>query len=216
MPARDRPSDESSRRADRLRQLIGREVRDARRMAGISQDRLGAAIRTSGSEIGRIERGEATWLTISEAVHVLRAVGLDVWLKTFPFGSPIRDRAHTALIERFLRRLPPSVTAQREWPIPIPGDHRALDLLLLGLKERTGLEAETRILDEQALLRELHLKQRDANLDRMHLLLLKSSHNAEALRHSSGLTRDFPLRTRAVLAALGSGKDPGGNGIIML
>jgi transcriptional regulator with XRE-family HTH domain len=196
--------------------MIGREVRDGRRMAGISQDRLGAGIGLSGSEIGRIERGEAPWLTITESVQVLRALGLDVWLKTFPFGSPIRDRAHTALIERFLRRLPPSVTALREWPIPVAGDHRALDLLLVGLTKRTGVEAETRILDEQALLREFQLKRRDANLDRMHLLVLKSRHNAAALRHATGLTREFPLRTRAVLAALASGRDPGANGIVML
>jgi transcriptional regulator with XRE-family HTH domain len=185
-------------------------------MAGISQDRLGDAVGLSGSEVGRVERGEAPWLTITQSVHVLRAVGLDLWLKTYPFGPPIRDRAHTALIERFLQRLPPSVQAHREWPIPVAGDHRALDLLLVGLPIRTGVEAETRILDEQALLRELHLKQRDANLDRMYVLALKSRLNTEALRLATGLTREFPLRTRAVLAAVSAGRDPGANGIIML
>lgn len=185
-------------------------------MAGISQDQLGAAVGLSGSEVGRIERGEAPWLTIARSVSLLRALGLDVWLKTFPFGSPMRDRAHTALIERFLRRLPPSVTAHREWPIPIGGDHRALDLLLIGLPMRTGVEAETRLLDEQALLRELHDKQRDGNLERMYLLVLKSRRNAEALRHAPGLTRELPLRTRTVLCALATGRDPGGNGIIIL
>jgi transcriptional regulator with XRE-family HTH domain len=216
MPVRDRPTDEDVRRAARLRQLIGREVRDARRMAGVSQDRLGAAVGLSGSEIGRIERAEAKWLTITESVHVLRAVGLDLWLKTYPFASPIRDSAHTALIERFVRRLSPTITVRREWPIPVAGDHRALDLLLGGLPQRIGVEAETRILDEQALLRDLHGKQRDGNLARMCLLVLRSRSNVAALRHAPGLHREFPLRTRAVLAALGSGHDPGANGIIML
>ncbi len=216
MPTRDRPIDESARRADWLRRLIGGEIRDARRMAGISQDRLGAAVGLSGSEIGRIERGEAPWLTISTSVLVLRAIGLDLWLKTFPFGSPLRDRAHTALIERFLARLPARVRAHREWPIPIDGDHRALDLLLTGLPKRTGIEAETRLHDEQALIRKLHDKQRDADLERMFLLVLKSKRNSAALRHAPGLPREFPLRTRAVMAALASGRDPGANGIIML
>jgi transcriptional regulator with XRE-family HTH domain len=185
-------------------------------MSGVSQDQLGACVGLSGSEIGRIERGEAPWLTIAQSVHVLRATGLDLWLKTYPFGSPIRDRAHTALIERFLERLPPTVLARREWPIPVTGDHRAIDIVLLGLPKSTGVEAETRLTDEQALLRDLHAKQRDANLDRMLLLMLKSRLNAEALRHAPGLTREFPLRTRAVIAALAAGRDPGANGIVML
>ena len=216
VPVRDRPTDESSRRADWQRQRIGREIRDARRTAGVSQDRLGRAIGVSGSEVGRIERAEAPWLTVATAVRLLRATGLDLWFKTYPFGSPMRDAAHTALIDRLTRRLPPVVRWQREWPIPAAGDHRAIDLVLLGLPKRTGVEAETRLLDEQALLRDLHLKQRDAGLERMYLLVLKSRLNSEALRHATGLREGFPLRTRAVLAALGAGRDAEANGIIVL
>jgi transcriptional regulator with XRE-family HTH domain len=216
VPSRDRPLDESARRAVWLSQRIGREIREARRMAGISQDRLGAAAGLSGSEVGRVERGEAPSLTIGASVRLLRVVGLDLWLKTYPFGPPLRDAAHTALMDRLIGRLPGTVAWRREWPLPVPGDHRAVDLVLIGLPVTTGIEVETRLIDEQALLRDIHSKQRDAGLERMYLLLLRSRSNTAALRGAIGLTRSFPLSTRTVLAALRNARDPGANGIIVL
>jgi DNA-binding XRE family transcriptional regulator len=59
MPIRDRVVDLGTRRGRELNRIIGRELRDARRRAGISQDSLGAAVGVSGSEVGRIERNEA-------------------------------------------------------------------------------------------------------------------------------------------------------------
>ena len=216
VPSRDRPLDESARRAVWLCQRIGTEIRDARRMAGINQDRLGAAASLSGSEVGRVERGEAPALTIAASVRLLRVVGLDLWLKTYPFGPPLRDAAHTALMDRLIARLPGTVGWKREWPLPVPGDHRAVDLVLTGLPVATGIEVETRLVDEQALLRDIHSKQRDAGLERMYLLLLRSRSNTTALKGATGLTRAFPLRSRTVLAALRNGRDAGANGIIML
>ena len=185
-------------------------------MAAISQDRLGAAAGLSGSEVGRIERGEAPYLSIAASVRMLRVVGLDLWLKTYPFGPPLRDVAHTALIDRLINRLPGTLGWKREWPLPVPGDHRAVDLVLTGLPATTGVEVETRLIDEQALLRDIHSKQRDAGLDRMYLLLLRSRSNMTALKGATGLTRAFPLRTRTVLAALRNGRDAGADGIIVL
>ena len=60
-------------------------------MACISQDTLGAAVGISGSEVGRVERGEAPWLTVVQASRLLRAAGLDLWAKTFPTGPALRD-----------------------------------------------------------------------------------------------------------------------------
>lgn len=196
--------------------MVGREVLAARHMAGVSQDSLGAAVDRSGSEVGRIERGEAPWLSIVDAAKLLSAVGLDLWAKAYSAGPPIRDRAHVHLLDRFEARLPDSVRREREWPIPLPGDRRAIDLMLFDLPLRTGVEAETRLTDEQALERDLNLKRKDARLERMLLLVNDSTWNREVIRASTTLTRRFPLDTRAVLAALKHGRDPGADGIVIL
>jgi len=145
--------------------MLGAEVRGARRMAGISQDTLGAAVGLSGSEVGRVERGEAPWVTIVHAARLLSAVGLDLWVRAYPGGPPVRDVAHLLLLARFEARLPPSVQCHREWPIPNSHDRRALDVYLAGLPLRTGVEAETMLDDTQALQRDINLKRRDAGLD---------------------------------------------------
>lgn len=196
--------------------MVGREVRAARHMAGVSQDALASAAGLSGSEVGRIERGEAPWLTVEHAARLLRAVGLDLWLKTFPLGPPIRDAGHLRLLADFEARLASSVSPHREWAIPNDRDRRALDLFLSGLPKRTGVEAETNLPDLQALERDLNLKRRDAALERLILVVRDSKRNRDTLRAADALRRSFPLSTRAVMSALSRGRDPGADGIVVL
>ena len=185
-------------------------------MAGISQATLGAAVGLSGSEVGRVERGEAPWLTFDHAARLLAAVGLDLWVRAYPSGPPLRDAAHLQLLARFEARLPASVHCQREWPIPKSTDRRAVDLVLSGLPRMVGVEAETVLEDLQALERAVNLKRRDAELERMILLVRDSVRNREILRSADALRRSFPLNTRAVMAALTQGRDPGADGIAIL
>lgn len=216
MPITERVADTGTRRGRQLIQLIGSEVRIARHMAGVSQDTLAAAVGLSGSEVGRIERGEAPWLTVEHAARLLRAVGLDLWAKTYPVGPPIRDAGHLRLLADFEARLPTSVRCEREWPIPNDRDRRAIDILILGLPVRTGVEAETTLTDLQALEREMNLKRRDARLGRMILLVRDSRRNHQVLRSAEALRSTYPLRTRAVMTALARGDDPGADGIVLL
>ena len=194
--------------------MLGAELRRARRMAGVSQDTLGAAAGMSGSEVGRVERGESPWLTTVHAARLLSSVGLDLWVRAYPGGMPVRDAAHLHLLARFEARLAATVRCHREWPIP--GSRRALDLFLAGLPLRTGVEAETTLDDIQALHRDVNLKRRDAGLDRMILLVHDSRRNREILRSTDALQRSFPMSTRAAMAALARGEDPGADGIVIL
>jgi transcriptional regulator with XRE-family HTH domain len=216
MPVRERPIDAGTRRGKQLNLMIASEVRTGRLNAGVSQDTLGAAVDLSGSEVGRIERGEAPWLTVIQASRLLKAVGLDLWAKTYPAGPPIRDAGHLRLLADFESRLAPSVSCHREWPIPHDRDRRAIDVLIVGLPRRTGVEAETSLHDVQGLERDMNLKRRDANLERMFLLVRASKRNRDILRAADALRRSFPLGTRAVLSALGRGRDPGADGIVVL
>ena len=216
MPVRERVVEAGTRRGRQLGRMIGSEIRTGRRMAGLSQDELGAMVGLSGSEVGRVERGEAPWLTVIHASRLLSAVGLDLWAKAYAAGPPLRDAGHLRLLSDFEARLPPSVQCHREWPIPNDRDRRAIDLVLLGLPRHTGVEAEMVLDDLQSLERDVNHKRQDAELERMILLVRGSRRNREILRSADALRRAFPVETRKVLAALARGRDPGGDGLVIL
>lgn len=188
--------------------MLGAERRNRRRTAGLSQATLGAAVGLSRAEVSRVEAGQAPWLTVIHAAELLRAVGLELWAKAYPVGPPLRDAAHLKLLAEFESRLRPSITRSREWPIPNYGDRRAIDLVLAGAGWRIGVEAETVLADLQELEREIHLKQRDAGLERMVLVVRGSRRNRQILRGDDRLHRAFPVATREALAALAEGRPP--------
>ena len=138
-------------------------------------------------------------------------------VKFYPAGQPLRDQAHLELIERFRARLGPGLVLRTEVPVPIGGDARAWDIIVDGAPLPIGGEAETRLRDWQALQRRIALKMRDSGIDRVILLVTASRSNREALRAAdASLAAMFPVPARAALKALGEGRDPGGNAIIML
>ena len=101
--------------------------------------------------------------------------------------------------------------------IPIRGDLRALDARTSLEGTTIGFEAETRLSDAQALERKVVLKKRDANLDRMILVVADTRANREFLNlHREALRGAFPLDSRAILAALSRGEAPAGDGILIL
>ncbi|HUF07124.1 MAG TPA: helix-turn-helix domain-containing protein [Candidatus Binatia bacterium] len=216
MPVRERTVAAGRRRGQQLNRMLGGEIRNGRRAAGLSQRTLGAAVGLSASEVGRVEHGDAPWLTIVHASELLSAVGLELWAKPYPAGPAVRDAAHLRLLADFEARLPAFVHRQREWPLANSHDRRAIDLLLSGLPRRIGVEAETMLNDLQALEREMNLKQRDADLAVMILLVRGSKRNRDILRPADALRRAFPVQTRGVLTALANGRDPGGNGLVIL
>lgn len=216
MPVRERVVALGRRRGHQLNRIIGDELRHGRRAAGMSQASLGAMVGLSQAEIGRIERGAAPWLTVVNASVALSAVGLQLWAKVFPAGPPLRDAAHLRLLSDFEARLHPAIHRHREWPIPDDRDRRAIDLLLTGLPLAVGVEAETVLADLQALEREVNLKQRDASLQRMILVVRASRRNREIIRAADGLRAAFPVSTRRALTALAAGQDPGGNALVII
>ena len=147
-------------------------------------------------------------------------VGLDLSIRAYPAGDPIRDRAQLALLERFRARLHPSLRWRTEVPLAIERDLRAWDAVVSGAapeRWRVRVEAETNVADGQALERPLQLKIRDDPVGHVVLLVSETLTNRQAMRLlKDGLRETLPLDAREMMASLAAGRDPGGSGIVIL
>lgn len=209
--------DIASERATLLRSDVGRSLRMARQDHDLSLDEVAKATAISASQVGRIERGIAPSVTIEQVARVGAAVGLEVSLRLFPRGDPIRDAAHDALLGRLERLLHPSLRLLREVPLPIPGDLRAWDAVIRGQTWSMPAEAETRPRDLQALERRLMLKLRDGGFDKLLLILLDSAHNRRLVRaHSESLAALFAIPPNRALDRLGAGVEPEGSALLLI
>jgi transcriptional regulator with XRE-family HTH domain len=178
------------------------------------------AIGVSHSKVGRFERGVIRDPSLEFMAAYFAVVGLDLSIRAYPAGDPIRDRAQLALLERFRARLHPSLRWRTEVPLPIERDLRAWDAEVSGRAPERWLirvEAETNVADGQALERRLTLKNRDDPGGHLILLISDTRANRAGLRSlREGLAELLPLRTREVLGAIAEGRDPGASGIVIL
>ena len=218
---RERASDRGTRRGGRIVRELGYEFREARIAAGLSQAAVARRTGMSRTVLGRIERGGAAPITVVLASRLAAVLGLDLSVRLYPAGPPLRDAAHVALLEKFKSRVSTRFAWRNEVPVGPPGGSRAWDSQLLlggdGQRLTLGVEGETRLRDLQATLRRIELKQRDSGVDRVILVLRDSRSNRLAARGAQALlAATFPVGARRLLRALREGRDPGGNGLAML
>ena len=136
MPAIERAMAAARHRARRLLVQIGMELRTARVARGLSQRAVAAAAGISQTQLSRLERGLYPAVSVETLVRVGVAVALDVSLRTFAAGEPIRDAGHARLLARFRKMVGEKWAWAAEVPLPIPGDRRAWDRLLRGAGRR--------------------------------------------------------------------------------
>ena len=218
MAGREGPSARGRARGTRLIRDLGAEIRGARLQRGLSLGRVGAAVGMSGSQLSRLERGLATTVDVPQIGALCGVVGLDLSLRAFPGGQPVRDAAHLALIGRFRRLLAPSIGWRGEVPVTLsPGDLRAWDAVLSAGGRRGAAEFETRPRDLQELQRRLGLKERDGDADVLLLVLADTRHNRALVRaHAAELAGQFPVPASMALARLRVGQLPEGNAILLV
>lgn len=217
MGTKERPVDRGTRLGRRIITVSGTDLRIARVGLGLSLAEVGRAVGMSHSQVGRIERARHPSVSVMQLSRICSVVGLDLSVRTYPNGSPLRDRAHLALLERFRERVAAELSVRSEVPLPIPGDLRAWDLLIQGAGDPIGVEAETRLVDIQALQRRIELKARDGEVSRVLLVVAASRGNRRAIRDAApSLEGSFPVPGRVALAALGDGRDPGGSALILI
>jgi transcriptional regulator with XRE-family HTH domain len=217
MVTRERRLDRGRRQARRGLTTIGEEFREARLRAGLNQQRIAEAIGMSRSELSRIERGVATRVPYETLVLIGAVLGLDVPVRAFPSGDPIRDAPQLALLARLRVLLPSELTWRTEVPLSIAGDQRAWDAVIGGPGWRVPVDAESRLRDVQACTRRVALKRRDDGSGVVILLVADTRHNRRALALAApDLAGEFPLAGPAVLASLRNGEQPPGSGIVLL
>jgi transcriptional regulator with XRE-family HTH domain len=223
MPPRERPVDRGTARGRKIIAERGLELRAARVDRGLTLADVAKATRMSTSKLSRIERGLAGSLTLMDLARLHAVVGLEVSVRAFPGGTPIRDLAQAALLRRLRDRLHGSIRWSIEVPLPLPGDQRAWDAVLTRLGQsgtaewRFGVEAETAPHDVQALARRLSLKARDGALDGVILVLPATRGTRRFLREAGALlSADFPVAGVRALEALAAGTAPPGNAIVVI
>jgi len=196
---------------------IGRELRVARLVAGMMQRDVADRLGKSPSHVSRVEHGLVRTYPIRDLGKHAAVVGLKPWIALHPRIARPLDAAQLALFNRFRERLAPSWKIVVEAPMPIRGDLRAADALLIGAGTRCMIEIITRLADVQAQLRLAHRKQRDLGADRLTLVVAGTTTNRRTLRDAGTAVRDaLPLDTKAVLMALADGRDPGADGLVLL
>ena len=177
---------------------------------------LAILVGVSHTEVLRIERGLAPHVSIETLARIAAVLGHDLSLAIHPFAAAVRDAGHIALLARFAARLARSIRWRTEVPVPIAGDPRSADGVADTADFDAIVEAETRLHDVQAVERRLRAKQRDLGASRAILLVADTRHNRAVLASVPELRRQFPIGTRACLAALGKGQDPGGDCLVIL
>lgn len=196
---------------------LGAELRAARLAAGLTVRTVARLAGISPSELSRIERGRAPWLSIELAARLCSIVGLDLWLRSFPRGDPARDAAQAKLAAAFRRCLSPSVAVKSEVPVGPLGDLRAWDHVIAVSEERAGVELGSRLHDAQSLTRRIHLKLRDSGIDRAILVLRDTRANRSAYEAARATIEPLlPLASRVVARALAEGRIPPAGGVLFL
>lgn len=218
MPVRQRPADTGADTARRIGRSAGTELRDARRALSLAQRVVARAAGMSASQLGRLERGETREPTVAQLCRVAAALGLAASVKFYPEGSPVRDAGQLALFGRFEKLLAVPLRMPREVSLPIHGDTRAWDAMIVGSGEAGFAEGEVRLGDLQALSRRIDLKLRDDPRGTIVILVVaRTRHNQRVLgEHREALRAQFPLDGAAIARALRAGRLPPASGIIVV
>lgn len=216
MSAREGPVERGKRRGRRLLEEAIDEFHRARLAESITQERVGKALDRSDAWVSLIESGRHQTVSVVQLSQLMACVGLELSLRAYPAGRGLRDDGQSATMERFVSLVVPPWSWASEVPIPIPGDLRAWDGVLRG-RCSIGVDIETRIRDVQAVDRRVMLKLRDSRLDRALILVPDTRSNRAMLASTAeSLKPNYPISSRAALAALREGRDPGGNAIIVV
>ena len=217
MATRERRLDRAARLTEHALRTAGSEIREARLGAGVSQAAVAKAAGMSRSELGRIERRRAPWATVDRLARAGAVVGLDLSVRFYPAGPPIRDKGQTAVAARLHAIVHPALRWRSEVGVSPERPLQAWDGSLDGADGFARVEIESRIRDGQALLRRIEIKKRDGNVEIVILVVADTRANRAALKAFEPLfSAAFPCPSGEVRRALRNGRIPKASGILLV
>lgn len=217
MTNRTRPQYEATRLARWILTDVGRELRLARISSGMRQADVARLVGTSKSQVCRVEHAQVARVSVATITRHAAAVGLRPSVKLWPTGRRLLDKPQLELLARFRARLHPSWSWSTEVPMPRSGDLRSGDCVIAVPACRVLVEAYTRLSDWQAQTAAAARKKRDLPAERLVLLVAATHANRRAAAEAAAVSDgSFPLGTKATLAALADGRDPGADAIVFL
>lgn len=206
-----------ARAARQLAEVLG-EVRLARQARGVSQATVARVAGCSRQVVSAVELGRRD-VGARRLARIAAAVGVDVAVRAYPGVPAVRDAGQLRLLGRLRNELSRTRWLwQTESPVAADTrDQRAFDALLSLGGERVAVEAVTTLVDAQAQVRSILLKQGASGVGCVVLVLADTRRNRDAVAASRPtLGPAFPLRRRAILGALQTGHAPAANGLVLL
>jgi len=202
-------SGSSRRRAQDQCGAIGRELKLARAIHGLSIQAAADRAGISWSTAIRLEVGDPN-VSVATLTAQAEAVGLDLVLRVYPGRQPsLRDTGQLGLVRVLMSRVHPSMKPTIELAIRQQG--ASVDLALFGADEIVCIEVERRIVDFQEQYRRADRKREAVaalhqRAVRLVLAIEDSRRNRTALDPHLDIVRTaLPAGSREVLGALGRG-----------
>lgn len=196
------------------------ELRTIRVTSDVSMEALARQLDCSQSSVSR-RISSPTSVTLVGLSEMAAVLGMELSVRLYPVGDPIRDKGHQALGRRFDALIGPAWSSTAEALLPGQGGLRAWDRLLrlIGAAERhlVGVDLETRIRDVQELVRRTRLRERDGGVDHIVIVLSDSATNrrlVDQLRDALG--SDYGTSPRQIMSALREGRPLPGSAVILV
>jgi transcriptional regulator with XRE-family HTH domain len=217
MPGRERRVPRAEWRVGRDLAEAGDELRRARLRHGLTLRTVAHQLGVSHVTVLRTERAALPGPTPLLLARHAAAVGMSLRLRVHPGNQTLHDAGQVALMRRFRARIGPVGQWAAEVPIPADRDQRAFDAVLTLPAGRVALEFYVRLTDAQAQLRSAHLKKRDANMERLLIVLADTPTNRRAMHEAGSALGDLaPGNPRELLASLARGAIPAADGIVLI
>lgn len=211
---------EAARRERELFRFVGRQVRDLRLDAGLSQAAIARAADIDPGHLSRIEAGTAR-PSLMTLVRISLPLGAEAGVRFFAGAGPrLRDRFQAPMVEALIRGLDPRWIAEPE--VTVVGPTRGvIDVVLTERRAHliVAVEAHSELRRLEAQLRWASVKaealpssrpfrsaaaERGTEPEVSRLLLLRSTAESRALarRFSATLAAAYPARASDAFAAL--------------